>query len=100
MIYYVDHYQAEIRQEQNTGNVRINAYSNGDHYIKWPKDYIEKRNKQFKVKESWNDALLYVKKLPHPPFWRDVMLWIISRSMIYSNFFYPSDRQVSKIPSS
>ena len=31
--YYVDHYQAEIRQQQNTGNVRINAYSNGDHYI-------------------------------------------------------------------
>ena len=31
--YYVDHYQAEIRQEQNTSNVRINAYSNGDHYI-------------------------------------------------------------------
>ena len=31
--YYDNYRQAEIRQQQNTSNVRINAYSNGDHYI-------------------------------------------------------------------
>ena len=33
MKYYDNYRQAEIRQQQNTSNVRINAYSNGDHYI-------------------------------------------------------------------
>lgn len=52
-------------------------------------------NQQFKVKVSWNNALLYVKNVPHPPFWSDVMLWIIPRPRIYSDFLYHSDRRIS-----
>ena len=97
--YCVNKCQEEMRHKQNL-NELINAYSKGDYYVKRSKDQKGKRNKQFKVKESRNNALFYVKKLPHPPFWRDVMLWIISRSMNYSNIFYPSDRQVSTLPRS